>query len=112
MGLIARLAAAVGITVKKVGSLELIALKDVDVFLSAAGTHNVAVIGIEGFRMKGDRAVPDMDAIADFSGLPRDNEMVAATIEDAKRFIVEVSRPDMYFDFALDEAEEKGVGVN
>jgi hypothetical protein len=53
-----------------------------------------------------DDAVPDMDAIADFSGLPHDDEIVVATIEEARRFILEVSRPDMYFDFALDQVQE------
>jgi hypothetical protein len=44
-----------------------------------------------------------MDAIADFSGLPTDEELVATTFAEASRFLCSASRPNMYFDFELDE---------
>ena len=105
MGLTMRLAEAAGISAKKIGSLELIASKDVSAFLRAAKDRNVVILGVEGFRTEGNHVVPDMDAIADFSGLPHDGEMVATTIEEAGRFLLEFSQPDMYFDFTFDGVE-------
>jgi hypothetical protein len=103
MGLTARIAEAAGIEVKRIGSLELVAWTEIDAFLKVVGAWNVAIIGIEGFRIEGTKAVPDMDAIADFSALPIDEEWVTATIAEANRFLSSVSRPSMYFDFELDE---------
>lgn len=103
MGLTARLAESAGIVVKRIGSLELVAWTDIDAFLNVVRGQNVAILGIEGFRINGSRAVPDMDAIADFSGLPTDEELVATTLVEACRFFSSASRPSMYFDFELDE---------
>jgi hypothetical protein len=103
MGLTARLAEAAGIVVKRIGSLELVAWTDIDAFLNVVRGRNVTILGIEGFRIEGSRAVPDMDAIADFSGLPTDEELVATTFAEASRFLCSASRPNMYFDFELDE---------
>jgi hypothetical protein len=101
MGLTARLADAAGLAVKRIGSLELVAWSDIDAFLNIVRDRKVAILGIEGFRVDGSRAVPDMDAIADFSGLPTDQELVATTLTEATRFLSSVSQPNMYFDFEL-----------
>lgn len=103
MGLTARLAAVAGLAVKVIGSLELIASSDIDAFLSVVRDRNLAVLGIEGFRIDGNKAVPDMDAIADFSGLPSDEDLAATTIAEASRFLSNVSQPNMFFEFELDE---------
>lgn len=103
MGLTVRLAAVVGLEVKEIGSLELIAWSDIDTFLSVVRERNVVVLGIEGFRINGSKAVPDLDAIADFSGLPTDEDLAATTIAEARRFLSNVSQPNMYFEFELDE---------
>jgi hypothetical protein len=110
MGLTTYLAENAGITIKKIGSLELIALKDADAFLRAAKYRNVAILGIEGFRLEANRAIPDMGLIADFSGIPYDDEIVNTTIEEAARFLLGVSSPDVYFDFTLDEVTSKSDG--
>lgn len=107
MGLIELLATVAGVTVKNVGSLVLIASQDVEAFLRAAQVHNVAIIGVEGFQIEEDHVIPDMDVIADFSSFPHDDRMVTATIEETKRFVVEVARQDMCFDFTI-EARGKG----
>jgi len=104
MGLTARIASAAGISLKSAGSLQLVSSKDTDAFLGAASTEHVAILGIEGFHLEGSRIVPDMSAIADFSELPRDEEFMGATIEEARTFLRSFAQADMYFDFLLDES--------
>jgi hypothetical protein len=103
MGLTARLAETAGLEVGRIGSLELIAWSDIDAFLTAVSGRKVAIFGIEGFRIDGSKAVPDMDAIADFSGVPNDEQLAATTLAEASRFLRSVSRPGMYFDFEFNE---------
>lgn len=97
MGLTARLAQAAGFDVIEIGSLELVAWQDTDAFLRVVNDKKMAIVGIEGFRIDGSRAIPDMAAIADFSGIPIDEELVVTTLEEARRFLSSVSRPGMYF---------------
>lgn len=103
MGLTANLAMGAAISVKNIGSLELIASENANALLAAAAELKVAVVGIEGFRIVEGRAIPDVDAIADFSDLARDDRTGARTVEEARQFLRRVSRHGMYFDFALDE---------
>lgn len=102
MGLTAQLAAVTGVAVKEVGSLELVAWSDADAFLKVVRDRNIVILGIEGFRIEGSKVVPYMNAIADFSGLPSDEDLSATTVLEASRFLRVVSQPNMYFDFQLD----------
>jgi hypothetical protein len=103
MGLVAYLAELADVAVERVGALELVASKDVDAFLQAVKRRRAVVIGIEGFRIRGNQVIPDMNAIADFSDELLDSETSAATIEMASRFLHEVAAPDVYFDFVLED---------
>jgi len=97
MGLAAALARQAGVDLRKVGALRLIAFADAQPFLDACLVDAVRVIGVEGFFLKGDRAEPDMRAIADFSGLTDSAE----SISEARTFINAAGRPGMLFDFTL-----------
>jgi hypothetical protein len=79
-----------------VGRAELIARDDVPRFLDACERAKGVVVGIEGFRIMGDRIEPDMSSIADFSELTDS----ARSIVEARRF-VESSNPDLAFDFTI-----------
>jgi hypothetical protein len=76
-------------------------------FLRVAEDRGVVILGIESFRSHEGHIVPDIDAIADFSGLPRDPDLPAATVEEARRFLLQVSHPEMFFEFAIEEIGAK-----
>lgn len=65
--------------------------------------HDVAVLGIEGFKVVGDKRVPDMDCIADFSSLAMTaGELFSAqSRKSAKHFIDSISDPDTLLEFVL-----------
>ena len=65
--------------------------------------HDVAVLGIEGFKIVGDKRVPDMDCIADFSTLAMTaGELFPAeSRKSAKYFLDSISAPDTLFEFVL-----------
>jgi len=103
MGLTAELCQQAGISVKRIGGLELIAASDAEGFIRAARARGVVILGIEGFRIQGSGVSPDMDAIADFSTLADDNEGAAKSLQAADRFLSGASRQDLYFDFTVKE---------
>jgi hypothetical protein len=103
MGLTSRLADDAGLIVKEIGSLELVSWEDTDAFLRVVKNANVAILGIEGFFVAENSVRPISDAVADFSELSTGENVVLASIEEASRFLLMVSKPNMYFDFAFDD---------
>jgi hypothetical protein len=103
VGLTAKIALLAGIEPKRAGLAQLISTKDSGAFVQALLGQDVGILGIEGFHVNGNQIVPDMDAIADFSGLPQDEEFNATTVEEARKFLRSISDPDMYFEFLLRE---------
>ncbi|MCL4472455.1 MAG: hypothetical protein M1539_04395 [Actinobacteria bacterium] len=85
------------INVVNIGGLHLVATTDIATFLDTCQTENVLVIGIEGFRLEGERVLPDINAIADFSHLSNSIE----SIVEARRFFDAVDKPGMVYDFTL-----------
>ena len=63
MGLIAHIAQTAGVKVKSIGALELIASKDAMAFLRAAKDSNMAILGIDGFRVEGRIVVWRSDSV-------------------------------------------------
>jgi hypothetical protein len=102
MGLIAEIAASVGITVRRSGQMELVATCDLAHFLEAARTHNARILGLEGFRIVDTSIVPDMNAIADFSSIA-DSSTNAETIHEALQFLSNVNGPDLLYEVTLRE---------
>lgn len=67
MGLISEIAKAAKIPVDEDSSMELISAEHVFLFLETIRKlQKYRVVGLEGFRMRGNQLIPEMDAIADF----------------------------------------------
>lgn len=68
--------------------------------------HDAAILGIEGFKIVGDKRVPDMDCIADFSALAITvGELFPAeSRKSAKYFLSSISDPDTLLEFVLVKA--------
>ena len=63
--------------------------------------NNIAVLGIEGFKIKGGKRVPDMDCIVDFSASLNEVSFAVKSIE-ASRIIIESMRGSgIFMEFML-----------
>ncbi|MCE1190633.1 MAG: hypothetical protein LWW96_00620 [Acidovorax sp.] len=58
-----------GLPTKWWGEVALFSLSDAALLLDYCSDNGLAVLGVEGFRIEGNHRIPDVDAIADFSGL-------------------------------------------
>ncbi|WP_042556007.1 MULTISPECIES: hypothetical protein [Pseudomonas] len=85
------------------GGVPLFNLIDGHKLLVFCDEHDVAVLGIEGFKVVGDKRVPDMDCIADFSALTiTARELFPVESRKlAKCFLSSISDPDMLLEFVL-----------
>lgn len=63
--------------------------------------NNIAILGIEGFKVKGDRRIPDMDCIVDFSSSLNDDCFVKTTIEASRRILSGIDDRDTLLGFVL-----------
>lgn len=99
MGLTEMLADAAGISLRSVGSLQLVAFKDAEKIVDAAIRAGIAIAGIEGLKVIDGRTVPDMDAIADFSAQRHD---ASQSGKDAREFICSVGDDEMLFEFTFE----------
>ena len=97
MELILELADRAGVKVWSVGRLPLVAAIDARSLLVACLDAGVRVLGIEGFYIEGEQVIPEMAAIADFSGL---DDSVKSVVE-SERFLEAVSGVDLFFDFTV-----------
>lgn len=63
--------------------------------------NDIAVLGIEGFRIKGDKRVPDMECIVDFSASINEDGFVGKSLETSKRIIKEIDDLKILLEFLL-----------
>ncbi|MGF6362616.1 MULTISPECIES: hypothetical protein [Pseudomonas] len=63
--------------------------------------NDIAVLGIEGFRIAGDKRVPDMDCIVGFSASINEDGFVGKSLEVSKRIIKEVDDLETLLEFLL-----------
>lgn len=65
--------------------------------------NNIAVLGIEGFRINSNKRIPDMSCIVDFSELFRisGGEFTAKSLQISKSFIQEIREIEIYLEFLL-----------
>jgi hypothetical protein len=103
MGLISDIARSAGIAVYQSGPTELVSSVDLAKFLDTVRSRGICVSGLEGFRIVGDRLVPDMDAIADFSSIATSGDC-EGTVAEALRFLSDVGEPELLFEVMLNEA--------
>lgn len=85
------------ISVRWAHGLFLVEATDAAAFLDACLAAEVVVLGIEGFLVDENHVVPQMGAIADFSGI----DDVRKTNRAARDFVAEVGTPGMFFEFVL-----------
>jgi hypothetical protein len=97
VGLTAELADAVGIPVRRSGSLELIRAAEAGRLLDECAKERIRILGLEGFRLAGDETRPDMSVIADLS----DVEDPAASVEEARAVVAETEKADLMLEFSL-----------
>lgn len=84
------------IRMHRIGRSELLGRDGLESFLEACKRVEGLIVGIEGFRLIGDRIEPDMEWIADFSQLSDPAESVS----EAREFLEEAPN-DLYFDFDI-----------
>lgn len=97
MGPVAALARSAGIAITTAAGLDLIDLAEAPRFLDACLREGWVILGVEGFRIEGDRLSPEMTAIADFSGLCSSRESVG----EARRFVERMHDSGLKLDFVL-----------
>lgn len=65
--------------------------------------NDLAVLGIEGFEVRGDQRIPDMDCIVDFSASLNDEYFVAKSLEASKRILSGLPNGSIFLEFVLVE---------
>jgi len=63
--------------------------------------NEIAVLGIEGFKIKGDKRVPDMDCIVDFSASLNEVDFTARSIEASRVIVESMSNSGVFMEFLL-----------
>lgn len=84
------------------GSTPLFNLIDGRKLLDYCDKHDAAVLGIEGFKIIGDKRSPDLGCIADFSKLTTTDEKFAVLSRRAARhFLDSILNKDIFLEFVL-----------
>ena len=63
--------------------------------------NNIAILGIEGFKIKGNKRVPDMDCIVDFSASLNEVCFAVKSIEASRIIIVGIRGGGIFMEFVL-----------
>jgi len=100
MGLTAKIAQQANINVHVHHNAELIAHSDMDAFLTEAALLNHGILGLDGFSIEPPHIAPDMGAIADFSELASNSEILRS-IQQARHFIEKVSKPHLFYEIVF-----------
>jgi hypothetical protein len=101
MGLVEDTACLIGLPVLHVASLDLVSASDVDAIASAILGRGIPILGLEGFVVSDGEAMPDMNAIADFSSCLGQSEWQAETLKSLSTFLRSVGNPKLMFEIVL-----------
>lgn len=63
--------------------------------------NGIAVLGIEGFKVKGGERVPDMNCIVDFSASLNEMDFAVKSVEVSRLIIESMSDSDIFMEFVL-----------
>lgn len=63
--------------------------------------NDIAVLGIEGFEIRGDQRIPDMDCIVDFSASLNDKYFFTKSLEASKRILSGLPNGSVFLEFVL-----------
>lgn len=85
------------------GDVPLFGLSDSLGLIKYCEANNIAVLGIEGFRINHTKRTPDMDYIVDFSELfsISGDEFTVKSLKISKSFIQGIKDADIYLEFLL-----------
>jgi hypothetical protein len=84
------------------GNTPLFNLIDGRKLLDYCDKHDAAVLGIEGFKIIGDKRIPDLDCIADFSKFTTTSEKFAVSSRRAARhFLDSILNKDIFLEFVF-----------
>lgn len=87
------------------GDTALFSILDAFKLLDCCEKYGFSVLGIEGFRVSDGGRVPDMNCIADFSGLLKvsEKEFSKKSISVAREFIKNIPDKNLLLEFVLVE---------
>lgn len=84
------------------GSTPLFKLNNGRELLDYCDKHDAAILGIEGFKITGDKRIPDLGCIADFSALTSaGKEFPALSRKAARHFLDSILDVDTFLEFVL-----------
>jgi hypothetical protein len=89
----------VGAEIIRKGSIILMDRRTVMAVLDICAAEQVRVLGIEAFFVQGEKIIPVIDAIGDFSNAPSKSE----SVKDARSFVQSIERPDLMFELELQD---------
>lgn len=103
MGRVATMAARFHLQVVVRGDLELVDVRAARRIVDACAQEGFPVLGIEGFRLREGATVPEMTAIADFSGMLEMSERDRAvqSAQAAHAFLDTVTDPELLFELVF-----------
>ncbi|OLO05479.1 hypothetical protein BTW07_03100 [Salinicola socius] len=83
--------------------MELFNKKDSEKLLNFCEHQKLAILGIEGFNISGDKITPDLDFIADFSCLATTDKkyFIDTSIKSARKFLELITDNDLLLEFVL-----------
>ncbi len=88
------------------GEVALFSVSDAALLLDYCANHCIGVLGVEGFRLQGTQRIPDLDAIADFSGLMNVSgiSFPQRSISAMREFLMFMPQDGMMLEFVLVES--------
>jgi hypothetical protein len=94
---------SLGLPTRWWGDVALFSVSDGLVLMDYCEKSGIAVLGVEGFRLKEGSRVPDMDCIADFSELAAVSgaEFQERSIFAMKGFLSSMPEEDLFLEFVL-----------
>jgi hypothetical protein len=101
MALFQRIAAAAGTHIVRAGGMDLIAARDMLLFLDSALRMRVGILGIEGFRLRAGSVIADLNAVADYSVFAADPGFVDRSNAEARGFLAIAGREAHYYKVAI-----------
>lgn len=63
--------------------------------------NGIAILGIEGFKIKGGKRIPDMDCIVDFSASLNEMDFAVKSVETSRSIVEGMSGSGVFIEFVL-----------
>jgi hypothetical protein len=99
MGITTEIAGLAGVRIVQFNTEELIDSKDMYLFLRAVKSRGERILGIEGFFIRDQKLIPDMNAIADFSSIAHVKD--SDSVLEAQHFLKSLDDQDRCFEITF-----------